>query len=234
LTTSSSNKAALTLLVEPWMPLFPARVKKTLRYADTFSLTSTSGAVATHVFAANDLYDPDRTSTGHQPMGFDQMMIFYNHFCVTKAIIKCTFKNASGTFATGLIRQVATPTPITVINQIMEMGGCVSVQLGTPGAMGSSELLDLGLSVAKLQGVTESTMLADSTLRGTSAASPTECTYFHVSSFDAAGNTCALVVDFILEQEAVFTEPRDYTESLKRSVKEESKHFVVVDVRGSK
>lgn len=45
----------------------------------------------TYSFIANGMYDPNITGTGHQPMGFDQMKIFYNHYVVHKAHIKVTF-----------------------------------------------------------------------------------------------------------------------------------------------
>ena len=57
----------------------PDQFKTTMRYADRYTLTSTSGAISRYEWVANNLYDPDYTSTGHQPYGFDQMMGLYQY-----------------------------------------------------------------------------------------------------------------------------------------------------------
>lgn len=62
-----------------------------LRYADTVSLTSTVGALGLYQFRANSVQDPDLTSTGHQPMGYDQWAALYNHYVVVGA--KITIKS---------------------------------------------------------------------------------------------------------------------------------------------
>jgi len=116
----------------------------------------------------------------------------------------------------GLIRYDASATPLTVIDRILELGGCVSTMMGTQGGLGSSMTIDLSLNVAKLQGVTPATILADPSLRGDAATSPTEVTYFHIQLFDTGGASSGAYVTFYLEQEAVFTEPRDNVESFHR------------------
>lgn len=60
------------------------------RYCEVFSIDAPVGAAGYYVFAANGMYDPNITGTGHQPMGFDQMSEFYNHYEVIGAKIKFT------------------------------------------------------------------------------------------------------------------------------------------------
>lgn len=211
------------MMVEPWMPLFPPRVTKTLRYSTDFSLTSTAGAVNTYVFRANDLYDPDLTGSGHQPMGFDQMMQFYNHFCVLKSRLKVTFKNYGSVDCTVAIRQDADSTPLTTIDRILEFGGLVTAELEVAGGFGANKLLELALDVARLQGVSRSAITADPNLRGDASSSPVEVTYFHVAIWDAGANNQSVKCSAILEQVAVFTEPRDMVESLSIKNADEKK-----------
>lgn len=66
------------------------RIQK-LRYVDTITLSATSGAIASHLFRANSLYDPDYTATGHQPMRFDQMAAFYADYVVVGAKITAKY-----------------------------------------------------------------------------------------------------------------------------------------------
>jgi len=217
LSSSTKNGSQLSQVVERWMPVTPAKCTKTLRYCDTIALTSSSGAVATYVYGANDAFDPDHTGTGHQPMGFDPLMLFYNHFCVVAASLRCTFKSTSGAVSTGLIRYDASATPLTVINRIQELGACVSVVLGTQGGFGSAMTIDLALDICKLQGVNRQTILADPSLRGDAATSPTERTYFHIQLFDAGGASSGAYVSVELVQTIIFTEPRDNVESFHRT-----------------
>jgi hypothetical protein len=203
------------MVFEPWMPIFPASVTKRLRYSTTFSLTSTSGAItSTQVFRANDLFDPDFTGTGHQPMGFDQLMVWYNHFCVRSARIQLVFKNNISNAPTVCLRVDADSTPLTVIDRIVELGGCVTENLEIKGSYGANKKLSLSIDIAKLQGISPSAMTADANLRGTAASSPAEVSYFHITMWDTSGTTGGVEVDVILEQTATFFEPRDITESL--------------------
>ena len=39
----------------------------------------------------NSLFDPNRTGTGHQPYGFDQLSTFYNRYYVTGSKMTVTF-----------------------------------------------------------------------------------------------------------------------------------------------
>jgi len=212
--TSGLGGGNTSLVKEPWQPLFSASVKKRLRYSTTFTGSCTSGAItSTQVFRANDLYDPDFTSTGHQPMGFDQMMTFFNHFTVVWAKITCVFRCTSGTSPTVCLRVDADSTPLTVIDRIVEIGGCSTQNLEQKYQYGCSKALSMIANIPKIQGVSESSITSDSTLRGNAASSPSEVTYFHITCWDTSGFTGSFACDIILDQIAVFTEPRNIIES---------------------
>jgi hypothetical protein len=236
ITYPTMSAAITSRQAENWMPIFPVKCTRTLRYSTTFQLTCTSGATATYVFRANDLFDPDYTSTGHQPMGFDQMMLSYNHFCVTHSTIRVTARNKSNTSpVTVCVRQDASPTPVTVIDRIMEFGGLMALELDTFGTQ--TNMLQLNLDVAKVQGISPSALTSDSTLRGDAGNSPTEVTYWHVQCWDTAALTSIVNYDVILEQTAIFFEPRDLTESLRTQVRgiaktpDDKTAFVVIPPR---
>lgn len=207
-----------SIAVEPWMPIFPVKITKWLRYSTSISLTATAGAVATYVFRANDLFDPDFTSTGHQPMGFDQLMLWYNHFCVLRSRIRIVVRNAGFTTGTIAIRQDASSTPITVIDRIIEDGGLVYAMIGYKGDSIGVTQLSMEMNIAKLQGLSPSAITADPTLRGDVATSPTELSYFHIQLWDTLAATPVVQVEVVLEQQATFLEPRDVTESLALQV----------------
>jgi len=209
----SGRASSLALIVEPWLPTFPSSVVRRLRYSDSITLNSASGVVSSYVLRANDLFDPDFTGTGHQPMGFDQLMLVYNHFCVIKARLICVFRSILSNTATVAIRYDGASAPITVPNRIIELGGCVIDDVSFLATTNEAKELTLDLDIAKLQAVKKSAITADPTLRGDAATSPTEVTYFHIQMWNTNSTTCSCIVDFILEQTAHFMEPRDNVES---------------------
>lgn len=65
----------------------PTIRRAVLRYCDQHTLTSSAGLLSSYVYRANSLFDPNFTGTGHQPMGFDQWSLLYNHYVVLGAKI---------------------------------------------------------------------------------------------------------------------------------------------------
>jgi len=211
--SSRSNPNALSMMSERWVPLTPPRLFRWLRYAENVTLTTTSGATGTYVFSANDVYDPNVTGTGHQYIGFDQIMLNYNHFCVFKTKIEVTARNGSLGTPTFGVRTDASPTPITSIERILEIGGAVFSAFESVSYMGSNKILDLSLDISKYQGVSRSAMTADPSLCGSTVASPAEMSYFHLFAFDAAAFTSTFNLQVIMESLVCFMEPRDNTQS---------------------
>ncbi len=57
-----------------------------MRYHQEFKIAGAAvGAPVKHEFRPNWLYDLDETTVGHQPMGFDQMVILYDRYNVLGA-----------------------------------------------------------------------------------------------------------------------------------------------------
>jgi len=196
--------------------VFPARTTRKLRYSTSFTLSSASGVVASQVFSANGLFDPDITGTGHQPMGFDQLMLSYNHYAVLSARIVAVFRNTTTSVPTVSISVSPTPTPITVIDQILEFGMLNRDVLEVKGSGETTRTLEAMCSIRKVQGVKNVVDVTD--LQGSAAANPVEQTYFVVQMWDTTATTGSCIVDCIIEYVATFTEPRVLSESLVRTL----------------
>lgn len=67
--------------------MFPSRKQVVLRYVEDFTLNPGSASVATYIFRANSLFDPNYTSTGHQPMFFDTYASIYAGYKVRHSTI---------------------------------------------------------------------------------------------------------------------------------------------------
>jgi len=211
--SQSVRKTDVPMVIEPWMPVFPARIVRRLRYNDTVAVSSTTGAVGTYVLRANDLYDPDFTGTGHQPLGFDQLMLFYNHFTVTKAKLVCTFESTTACPVHVSLRVDGDSTAITTPSRLIELGGNVLLGLEQKAVSGSTRTAEIQADIGRLQGVSQGAITSDPSLQGSSGASPVECSYFHISVWNDNSVSGSVNCQFILEQEAVFMEPRDLTQS---------------------
>jgi len=218
----SAAHLRVTEVIEPAMPLFAAKTQRRLRYSDYCSLTSTSGVVTSYVLAVNGAYDPDITGTGHQPKGFDSMMLFYNHYCVMDCALHVTCQGYSSSKMTVCLRMDASSTPLTSINDIIEQGGCVIDYLDVTATHGSIAPLGMVFNIPKIQGVSKSAMTADTSLRGTSVSNPTELTYAHLQVWDAAGQTGQVVFNFVMDWNIVFLEPRDAPQSLAERLRQEA------------
>jgi len=203
---------SLSRMSEASMPLFPPRTHKSLRYHNNINLVMSSGTVTTAVFKVNDLFQPEASAT-HQPMGFDQMMVFYNHFAVDYTTITANFVNtAAGCVRVG-IRLDASPTALTTIDRIIEFGGNTTDLLEAKNTYGCSKTLSASCDVAKVQGIPKQNITTDPNMRGDAGTSPAELSYFHVYCWDPNGQSGTVNVDFVLDYSSFFMEPRDFTTS---------------------
>lgn len=108
--------------IRRFLPLagFPEKKFVKLRYVETITLTP--GTSTPYVFACNGLFDPNITGTGHQPYGFSQWRIIYNHYKVLSSVMKLRATNG-GAAQTGTIYGIKVDdnasTTLT-INSLME------------------------------------------------------------------------------------------------------------------
>lgn len=58
-----------------------------LRYVETIQIDPTAGNIASYIYRLNSLHDPNKTATGHQAYGYDQLMQHFDHYCVLGAKI---------------------------------------------------------------------------------------------------------------------------------------------------
>lgn len=197
------------------IPLFPSRYKCMLRYQDQVSATTTTGAVGSWVFSANGLFDPNITGTGHQPAGFDQMMVSYEHYTVTRSRILVTFSNATAVAMPQIaLSHRAASTPLTIWSQLLEDGLVRTSYLMPVGVKGCITTMNLSANVAQFGGVDD--LLDNPYYRGDITANPLEQSYFHVQVCDnVLGVTATVYFNVVIEYEAWFKEPRTLSQSMK-------------------
>jgi len=195
---------------------FPPFIRRTLRYAQSNVIDVANFGQGQQVFRANSLYDPDYTGTGHQPNGFDQLMVAYNHFTVLRATIRVRVLQTlqgGGLIEPGGIVLGWSDTGAFMSGQ-SDLTGCIEHRnvfatafYGQAGGVGNQFILKGELDIAKLLRKTPQQLIEMANLRGTSAANPTEGYFFEIGLFSFSNNPGAITVLCDLEYDAVFSEP---------------------------
>ncbi len=206
------------------VPLFPSSVRKKLAYYEQgFELSGTAGLVGQYVFTANGLYDPNITGTGHQPMGFDTMMLYYEQYTVLNSRITVRAVG-NGAQAACLSVCLAPDTTASALPGLVENGLIISrvveARGGTSNGTGTRIVrIDLPCDVAKYFGRKSRNDLVDTTdLSGTVAANPVEQVYYLINAWTFANfaDNFSVQCEVIIEYDALFWEPRKVSAMIAR------------------
>lgn len=197
-----------------WAPLPKQRVVK-FKYVTTISPNAAAGFVADHIFSANGLFDPDITGAGHQPYGFDQMMLHYDHYTVIGSKVKVIAVNntTNPIWIMSAIRDSNTSLTGNFSDTLLEQPG-ISKKLTTYLSSGGSRVATSQFySTKKFFGVRN--FINKSAYRGTDAANPTEQAYFHilVGAQTTTDDPTPQVMHVEIEYTAVLTEPKILVQS---------------------
>jgi len=204
------KKANNTVLTTPMLPICKWA---TLPYYDQNNFTTGAVLAGGYVFTCNGLYDPNITGVGHQPMGFDQMMLFYEHYTVTEAEITVNFYNNDVDDAVMVGVLIAPDATIeTVFSKLNENGMLTKHWLTPSGGHDPKCSFKLKADVSKING--RKGIVGDDLFRGDSASNPTEQTYFHLFAYNQTTvNAVNVVFEVLINYKAKFTEPRKLIQS---------------------
>lgn len=184
------------------------KVKSKMCYvAPLLQLSASAGSLATYVFSANGLYDPDITGVGHQPRGFDELMGLYNHYTVIGA--SCTTKWNTNVANGQLVCLAIQGNPNVESNIVdySEQGNCVT------RALADNTAVTITTRVAPLKYL-GGKKLGDDDVQGSVSSNPDEQVYFHCACARADGVSApdaSLYVE--LNYIVVFHEPKDIISS---------------------
>ncbi len=189
---------------------FPNSIITKLRYCETLTISGSSGATGYKIFAANGLYDPNISDTGHQPMYFDNYTAIYDQYTVIGSkisVIGCN-SGATDTIVFGLVGDDDS-TISTTRATLMEQNNTTYTLLGSlhsgPAhlSMTFEPLRDFGVDVKD-----------DGASAPSIGANPTELWCYAVYAA-AANGTSSIAIDFTLEIEYTvkFTELKTPTQN---------------------
>lgn len=209
--THSTGKTALQEAVSK-TPLFPISklIRNQLYYTEKIINTGTASSIIQKFFSGNGLWDPDFTGVGHQPMGFDQMMLMYEHYSCIRSKITINFVNASASPVRVGIMLSPDTVALSNLQKIME-NGLVKTLVLDSNTNKSTGQLTLNCDISKYFGrKSKRDIIDDVELKGSSAANPLEQVYYTVFAFSPFGSTEDITVgmDVMISYDAVYTEPR--------------------------
>lgn len=192
------------------------KFKRTLRYySKGLSLNpGAAGVLATYVISANGLYDPDITGVGHQPMGFDQLMAFYNHYTVIGSRLKATFLNndATNDCIVGVYTASDSSLTTVAIGTLIEQGDITYTYCNNATIGGNNSTIIRSVGIGKYMG--RSNILSEDDFRGDVSNNPAEQVYFHcVAAPTGTADMSALTLNIEIEYITIFTEPRELAAS---------------------
>ncbi len=143
------------------------------------------------IFSLNSAYDPDYSSAGHQPLGFDQWSAFYNRYRVEKVMVEVDFVNSSTISNTDALL-VASNSNSAITTQSTFFAGCeapfsVNRLLPMTGNVNSWRVKKT-YDIAQILGVPRERYLANVDYSAQVGASPTEGVFLHLVLQDVLFN----------------------------------------------
>jgi len=197
--TSRNPKGEITVRI-PKPVGIPDTTRTVLRYCDVLSLTSSSPQQYT--FRANSLFDPDLTSTGHQPLYFDQYIASYEKYRVFKTHIQVRVTNNTQSTVNELVIVPTSQVPtLTSISMAREQARAVTSG-PLPAFQALPRVIRLSLTTKTVLGL-QKTQIYDQDYGAIFSASPVELWYYTLYAWSAA-TAIDLVVDVELTFECEF------------------------------
>ncbi len=189
-------------------------VFKKLRYHDQVSLDpGTAGAISTYIFRLNSMYDPDETSTGHEPRYFSELMQFYETYTVLGAKITMRFASVEATYPITIGYSVEATTGITdaTANGYIEGGHGKWFLLGNRNGMGNKTMTHYWSTKKYFK---KSNVTDEYDLTGKVNTNPASPAYFHLWAEQESGqDTSAVLCDITIDYYCLFREPLSVAQS---------------------
>jgi len=201
------------------IPFLPIKKWAVLPYHETIKIsTGTSPETAgTDIWSMNGLNDPEVILGGHQPMGFDQAMLFYEHYTVQSC--KWTIQAYAGTVsdskqavAVGYYLSASSVGNITGSDRIVE-NGLMKRKILSANNNNSKDMVTISgsLNLDKFFG---KKIINEDDYRGQLTTLPAEQVYivFFCNSLDVP-TSVDVVFDITFQYTVCFTEPKKLAQS---------------------
>lgn len=187
----------------------PFSIKRTLKSVDSTTYNPVTGTVAVNYINLNSLTDPfGSISASVQPLGYDQHMAMYRHYCVIGWQVKVEYCTADNTnsVVVGCTVQPESTTSLSNYKQYMECKGTKSLML-TPDI--DKGVILMSGSVKKWLMPRGGKLLTDDSFSGSVSSSPATPLYLHLwaEGIDSGIDPGNVIMLITIKQTAVFYSP---------------------------
>lgn len=189
------------------------------RYTDHVQINVGANSFAYHTFRVNSLFDPDRSGTGHQPKGFDEMAGYFSHYTVLGS--KITVKWVTGTsgsvtppcyFGCTVTQNSTDLSNVTSVNSLLETPGLgMPRHAGFSGGLNSDRWKTLARKWSAKKWTRKNTkaIIEDSLLSAPISDNPGNSPLYNLWCSSIAANDPATQTFFVsIDYYAVMTRPK--------------------------
>jgi len=225
-TTSRQSSVRKSLLEAP--PIFGTIqiVEGMAYYEQDIKISHATGALQSYFFSTNGLYDPNVSGTGHQPVGFDQLMLFFEQYCVYRSRIRvlfnCTSAPADAGFGVSVAIALSPDAVLLSDTRRLVENGLVKVQWLAPvlaSSAGSRNHCEMEMACDNMKyfgrNQNPKEYALDTDVCGNAGANPLEQAYFGLHMWgNPSGETSTVYITVFMEFDVLFQEPRKVALSL--------------------
>lgn len=180
-------------------------------YENGMALSGGIGSLPQQFYRANGIFDPRVATGGHQVMGFDNMMLMYEHSAVIRSKCSVTFCNVGdGPITVGIFLS-PDAVGLGTITKLVENGMAVMKTIPTNLHANGVLTLSLDCDVRNYFGKKRySDIMDDEKLTGDIATDPLEQVYYGVFGYDAHNLNTDVTVgyDITISYDTIYYEPR--------------------------
>lgn len=182
----------------------PDEQRVTIRYADTLDATATVGFYS-YLFALNDIYDPDVTSTGSQPPYYDEWTALYNRWVVTECEydVAVTSRTVSGRLS---VAAAPCTSPSLVPGSFEAASSLRYAKSAETTGGGPTYHIKGRVRMSKLYGVPDYAIESDDPYAGSINASPNRRTILAIVA-QTSGSSDALSLTVLLKYKVRLFQP---------------------------
>lgn len=169
------KRAQRTTNVNKSLAPIPSRFITKLKYSD---VASTSVGNPSWKFNLNSLYDPNRTGTGHQPYGFDQLAGLYNRY----RVVSCSYTVSCSSTANPIRYGTIVSNEVLTFPTMSELCENPRSRFTVQNPGGPLRQIHGKCYIPALMGRTKQQYMADDRYQAITSSDPAELAILHIQA----------------------------------------------------